>query len=130
MVPGQDPEDLYQGDRGVEIGIWSVLGPWHGQGETSELEEPRPAEGACVEEGPRRAGEACSGSAPSHRMRSPHQQMVPLNLWTRVWDGVLHRTDESIVQCGVGRERRPQRDHWGRDGMECPPPLYPMSHLR
>lgn len=47
-----------------------------------------------------------------------------------VKDGLFHRADESIVQCRAERERRPQRDHWGRDGMECLPPLYRRSHLR
>ena len=33
---------------------------------------------------------------------------------------MFHTTDESIVQCGVERKRRPQRDHWGRMGWNVP----------
>lgn len=37
-----------------------------------------------------------------------------------VRDGLFHRTDESIVQCGAKRERRPQRDHREGAGWASP----------
>lgn len=59
-------------------------------------------------------------TASSHRVRSPpHKQMSPLNSWTWGVRELFHRVDESTDQCGVERERRPQRKsvRWGQDGM-------------
>jgi hypothetical protein len=58
-------------------------------------------------------------SASSHRVRSPHGRMSPLNPWTWEW-GVNCSTERMSPLVSVGwrgREDCKGRVHWGWDGM-------------
>lgn len=115
----------------------SVLG--RGRDETSEKSPAstdrrlhgRECEGAekCSQEEPGRTVPGIDFQ-PWHESSTPHTDESTESMDLGVGWGIVHRMDESTGQCGVKRERTPQRKrvHWGQDGVL--PPWCRLSHWR